>query len=154
MTLIAQFIMDIYTYIINIIFPKEITDNATVDNQCIERTLYHGRRDGDGDESIYIQQYGQPFVQLDNNKEQRQYLLQKNKQNGSYGNNTKTNNNPFKKTQSFTQPNYYCGFCSRHIQIPTHMYADKSYCSVICRNKQINVLDKSQRVRQTHSFSV
>ena len=34
MTLITQFFMDIYTYIINIIFPKEITDNATVDNQC------------------------------------------------------------------------------------------------------------------------
>ena len=61
---------------------------------------------------------------------------------------------PFKKSQSYTINRYYCGFCSGNIQYPQHMYNDKVYCSVSCRNYQIKCDEKSNDTRTHHSFSI
>jgi hypothetical protein len=61
-----------------------------------------------------------------------------------------------KKSQSYVIPNnYYCGYCSRHIRVPEHMYYNKTYCSIYCRNTQIQLDESgSSQIREHHSFSM
>ena len=59
----------------------------------------------------------------------------------------------FNRNHSYSSTNYYCGFCSNSIFIPIHMYCDKPYCSIICRNNQYK-MDNSNTIREHHSFSV
>ena len=63
---------------------------------------------------------------------------------------------PLKKSQSYIIPNnYYCGYCSRHIRVPEHMYYNKTYCSIYCRNNQIQLDESgSTQIREHHSFSM
>ena len=63
------------------------------------------------------------------------------------------NRYPFNKSRSYTIPTYYCGFCSESITRPQHMYSDRVYCSISCRNHQIK-LDESTQTRERHSFTV
>ncbi len=66
-----------------------------------------------------------------------------------------TTNTTLKKSQSYIIQNYYCGYCSRHIRIPEHMYYNKPYCSIYCRNNQIQLDESgSTQIREHHSFSM
>ena len=67
-----------------------------------------------------------------------------------------TNTTALKKSQSYIIPNnYYCGYCSRHIRVPEHMYYNKPYCSIYCRNNQIQLDESSStQIREHHSFSM
>ena len=67
-----------------------------------------------------------------------------------------TNTTALKKSQSYIIPNnYYCGYCSRHIRVPEHMYYNKTYCSIYCRNNQIQLDESSStQIREHHSFSM
>jgi hypothetical protein len=60
-----------------------------------------------------------------------------------------------KKSQSYVIQNYYCGYCSRNIRVPEHMYYNKTYCSIYCRNTQIQLDESgSSQIREHHSFSM
>ena len=60
-----------------------------------------------------------------------------------------------KKSQSYVIQNYYCGYCSRNIRVPEHMYYNKPYCSIYCRNNQIQLDESgSTQIREHHSFSM
>ena len=66
-----------------------------------------------------------------------------------------TSNTALKKSQSYVIQNYYCGYCSRHIRVPEHMYYNKPYCSIYCRNNQIQLDESgSTQIREHHSFSM
>ncbi len=66
-----------------------------------------------------------------------------------------TSNTAIKKSQSYVIQNYYCGYCSRHIRVPEHMYYNKPYCSIYCRNNQIQLDESgSTQIREHHSFSM
>lgn len=67
-----------------------------------------------------------------------------------------TTTTALKKSQSYIIPNnYYCGYCSRHIRVPEHMYYNKTYCSIYCRNNQIQLDESSStQIREHHSFSM
>jgi hypothetical protein len=67
-----------------------------------------------------------------------------------------TSTTTLKKSQSYIIPNnYYCGYCSRHIRVPEHMYYNKTYCSIYCRNNQIQLDESSStQIREHHSFSM
>lgn len=66
-----------------------------------------------------------------------------------------TSNTVLKKTQSYVIQNYYCGYCSRHIRVPEHMYYNRPYCSIYCRNNQIQLDEsRSTQIREHHSFSM
>lgn len=60
----------------------------------------------------------------------------------------------FKKSHSYSATNYYCGFCSKYINIPIHMYCDKPFCSINCRKNQYQIDHSTNIVREHHSFSV
>lgn len=64
-----------------------------------------------------------------------------------------TNRYPFKKSQSYNVPRYYCGFCSKVINLPEFMYQDKIFCTIQCRSRQI-IVDKKDLVREHHSLSI
>jgi hypothetical protein len=67
-----------------------------------------------------------------------------------------TSTTTLKKSQSYIIPNnYYCGYCSRHIRVPEHMYYNKAYCSIYCRSNQIQLDESSStQIREHHSFSM
>ena len=46
---------------------------------------------------------------------------------------------------------FYCGYCSRYIPTPLHMYNDKAYCSSSCRNKQYNNDYQQRHIRSISS---
>ena len=46
---------------------------------------------------------------------------------------------------------FYCGYCSRYIPTPIHMYNDKAYCSSSCRNRQYD--NDCQQQRHIRSIS-
>lgn len=69
---------------------------------------------------------------------------------------TRSPNMMLKKSQSYVLTTYCCGYCERNIRLPQYMYSDNTYCSVTCRNNQINCDNKnnSNLVRQSKSFSM
>ena len=47
---------------------------------------------------------------------------------------------------------FYCGYCSRYIPTPIHMYNDKAYCSSSCRNRQYdNDYQQQRNIRSVSS---
>jgi hypothetical protein len=47
---------------------------------------------------------------------------------------------------------FYCGYCSRYIPTPIHMYNDKAYCSSSCRNRQYdNDYQQQRHIRSVSS---
>jgi len=62
---------------------------------------------------------------------------------------TKSHNIP--KSHNELVKIFYCGYCSRYIPTPIHMYNDKAYCSSSCRNRQYD--NDYQQQRHIRSIS-
>jgi len=147
--MILQFIINIYTYITTSLFPQNEPDEEkhvrfeknngivkpVVEIEPMDRSLDTYLNNPD------IQQFEQPFVHLD------KQLVKK------PVNSSPSNNKLLTKTHSWCPSTYCCRYCSKHIRVPVHLYLDNVYCTISCRNKQYE-LDRSNQVRQTHSFSV
>lgn len=160
--MILQIIIDIYTYITGYLFPQNEPDEEKhvsfkKNNDIVEATVTIKPMDRSldaYDDKSYIQQFGQPFANLDIDKFEKSNKQLVNKPVNIRATNTKPKNNKsLAKTHSWCPGTYYCGYCSKHIPVPIHLYLDKAYCTISCRNKQYE-LDRSNQVRQTHSFSV
>jgi|TARA_B110000967_G_C18875957_1_gene558285 hypothetical protein len=137
--MILQFIIDMYVYIITSLFPQNESDGGKKvrfekNNYVVESTARIEPMDRsleNYEDKSYIQQFGQPFADLDN---------------------VGKSNKSLAKIHSWCPDAYYCGYCSKYIPLPVHLYLDKVYCTISCRSKQYD-LDRSSQVRQTHSFS-
>jgi len=123
--MVIRFIIRIFTYITTIICPSKVSFNI---NKCtITNNANECSSDDNSDNEI-------DFAELDENNNITVY--------------------PFKKSQSYTINRYYCGFCAGNIQYPQHMYNDKVYCSISCRNYQFKCDEKSNNTIKHHSFSI
>lgn len=132
--MLIKFILKIYKYMLYVLFPS-------IENN-IERYNSSGTDDGDESNDMVPINY-QVFDDMN------KYVMQ-------HG--LATASQIMKKSQSYSiKNNYYCGFCSRTIISPEHMYNDKPYCSLICRNNQIQQetsnFDPTHK-RERHSFSI
>lgn len=57
------------------------------------------------------------------------------------------------KCEKNTITNYECGYCSRYIENPKHMYSDLPFCTLHCRNKQIKSDNMRYDVKNNNNFS-
>jgi len=89
------------------------------------------------------------------NEDNEKYNEKYNKNYKQFVQNSQTNNSPIKKSYSASTSVYYCGWCSKYIGAPEHVYMDKIYCNNNCRNHQINSDSKLliQRRKTAVSFS-
>ena len=162
--MLVRLIQQLYTYITNILSPylkfgdskcideddDEERDDDYIDqninrNTDILLTNKHNPYDSDEyDESYDIVYDMDKSLYSDFYKKRMKY------------NQIFTSTTPLKKSQSYIIPNnYYCGYCSRHIRVPEHMYYNKTYCSIYCRNNQIQLDESgSTQIREHHSFSM
>ena len=61
-----------------------------------------------------------------------------------------TNNSLIKKSYSASTSVYYCGWCSKYIDSPSHFYMDRVYCNPNCRNYQI-IKDDRMSIKKRHT---
>jgi hypothetical protein len=132
------YMMRIYNYITTFLFPHTLLKKKTVqfskssitlDNMIVKHEIMDRCLDN-YENTQYIQQFKQPFTHVDTNKKAR------------------------KKSPSWSPKSYYCGHCSKYIQVPVYLYLDKVYCTTICRTKQYKLDLSSNIVREKHSLSV
>ena len=132
--MVIRFVIRIFTYITNLICPNWTRVNITksITDDADEYYSDDNSDDNSGDEIV------------DDERDENNNLYTKNI----------INIYPFKKSQSYTINRYYCGACSENIQYPQHMYSDKVYCSISCRNHQIKCDENSNKKGKHHSFSI
>lgn len=140
--------MKIYNYITSFLFPHTLLEKKTVqfskssiilDNMIVEHEIMDRCLDN-YENTQYIQQFKQPFTHVDTNKK----AIEK----------SPTNKKAREKSPSWSPKSYYCGHCSKYIQVPVYLYLDKVYCTNICRTKQYKLDLSSNIVREKHSLSV
>jgi hypothetical protein len=174
--MLVRLIQRLYTYITNILSPYlNFGASKCIDDDDDDETDHKERHDDEETRDDYIdQKFNRSTNILLTNKHNpydsayeydesydmvydmdrslyRDFYKQKMKYNR-----ISTSTPTLKKSQSYVIPNnYYCGYCSKHIRVPQHMYYNKTYCSIYCRNNQIQ-LDElgSTQIREHHSFSM
>jgi len=163
--MLVRLIQQLYTYITNILSPylkfgglnksideddDEETDDDYIDQKINQNTdILLTNKDNPYDSDEYNESYD---IVYDMDKSlYSDFYKKKMRYNKIF-----TTTVPLKKSQSYViQNNYYCGYCSRHIRVPEHMYYNKPYCSIYCRNNQIQLDESgSTQIREHHSFSM
>lgn len=179
--MLVRLIQRLYTYITNILSPylkfddsKYIDDDDEVDDDYHEETWHEDTHyDCETNDDYIDQKINRATNILLTNKDNPYdsdeynesydmvYDMDRSLYNDFYKKKPKynpifTTTTALKKSQSYIIPNnYYCGYCSRHIRVPEHMYYNKPYCSIYCRNNQIQLDESSStQIREHHSFSM
>ena len=176
--MLVRLIQQLYTYITNILSPylnfgdSKYIDDDEVDHEETwhEDTHYDCETNDDYIDqkinlatNILLTNKDNPYDSADEYNESYDmvYDMDRSLYNDFYKKKPKynpifTTTTALKKSQSYIIPNnYYCGYCSRHIRVPEHMYYNKTYCSIYCRNNQIQLDESSStQIREHHSFSM
>lgn len=105
-------------------------------------------------EDTNITQIEEEFMLNNNKDEYSEYneieLVTKNPY-SRQANITKQENKKVSKSHNELVKIFYCGYCSRYIHMPIHMYNDKAYCSGNCRNRQYNSDYQKKQLRSISS---
>jgi hypothetical protein len=161
--MLVRLIQQLYTYITNILSPYlKFGDSKYIDDDDEERDDdYIDQSINQEDTDILLTNKYNPYDSDDYDESYDMvYDMDRTLYSDFYKKKMKynqifTSNTAIKKSQSYVIQNYYCGYCSRHIRVPEHMYYNKPYCSIYCRNNQIQLDESgSTQIREHHSFSM
>ena len=174
--MLVRLIQRLYTYITNILSPylkfgdsKCIDEDEDDDDEKYDEDTHHEETPDDyidqkfnHNTNILLTNKHNPYDSDESNESYDMvYDMDRSLYNDFYKKKPKynpifTTTTALKKSQSYIiQNNYYCGYCSRHIRVPEHMYYNKPYCSIYCRNNQIQLDESSStQIREHHSFSM
>ena len=168
--MIFRYLLNIYIYVVGYICPSLLNNKLKNDDAIaieIDKEEYNIL-----DHNIYDDYYDNYDDYIDNlnklDKMQCEYTYsyydtnyQKNRNDQLKHHIIHINNNeneyhsfiPVVKSQSMKIHRHFCGYCNNHINVPTFMYLDNTYCNTTCRDRQIK-LDKSKKNRVVHSYSM